>query len=166
MLAADQRQDIRTYWTFRDGMTSIDRAIKKGRHIVVLEVLQKLQQLHVSLKSIEKYKLLVCYSIYWITMNTDIENHFKMVQHSLLFSKHDWRKKIIHHEIPGMPWKVMGADMFYSEQKKFLCLVDYHSKFPVVKKRENLSADSLILTCKSAFFRIWSTKENNVRHRW
>ena len=33
----------------------------------------------------------------------------------------------------------------------YLCIVDCQSKIPVIKKTENLSADSLILTCKIIF---------------
>ena len=41
--------------------------------------------------------------------------------------------------------------MFTLCNKNYLCIVDYHSKFPVIKKTEDLSADSLILACKIIF---------------
>ena len=44
------------------------------------------------------------------------------------------------------PWEVVGADMF-TLQIKF-CIVGYHSKLPVIKKTEDLSADSLLLALK------------------
>ena len=56
------------------------------------------------------------------------------------------------------PWNsrqtkdVVGTDMFTLHNKYNLCIVDYHSKFPVIKKMEYLSADSLILACKIFFF--------------
>ena len=31
--------------------------------------------------------------------------------------------------------------------KTCLCIVNYHSRFPIIKKTEDLSADSLILAC-------------------
>ena len=55
---------------------------------------------------------------------------------------------MIHHDIPVRPWDVIDADMFTLINKHYLCIVDYHSKFPVVKMTEDLSADSLILTSK------------------
>ena len=58
---------------------------------------------------------------------------------------------MIHHDIPVRPWDVIDADMFTVNNKHYLCIVDYHSKFPIIKKAENLSADSLILTCKVIF---------------
>ena len=35
--------------------------------------------------------------------------------------------------------------------KNYLCIVDYHSKFPVIKYTEDLSADILIPACKIIF---------------
>ena len=41
--------------------------------------------------------------------------------------------------------------MFTLNNKYYLCIVDYHSKFPVFKKTEDPSTDSLILICKIIF---------------
>ena len=58
---------------------------------------------------------------------------------------------MIHHDILVRPWDIIGADMFTLNNKQYLCIVDYHSKFPIIKKIKDLSADSLILTCKIIF---------------
>ena len=54
-------------------------------------------------------------------------------------------------KIPLRPWEVIGADVFHFNNKNYLCIVDYNSKFPVVKRLEGLSADSLIDTVKIIF---------------
>ena len=41
--------------------------------------------------------------------------------------------------------------MFTLYNKNNLCIVDYHSKFPIVKKAEDMAADSLILVFKVIF---------------
>ena len=46
---------------------------------------------------------------------------------------------------------MIGVDMFTLNDKNYLCIVDYHSKFLISKKTEDLSADCLILTCKTIF---------------
>ena len=61
------------------------------------------------------------------------------------------RKKIIHHDIHGKPREVIGADMFTLNNKYYLCIVDYQSKLPIVKRADNISAESLILACKVIF---------------
>ena len=66
----------------------------------------------------------------------------------MLYISSDTKDKMIHNDIPVRPWEVIGTDMFTLNNKHYLCIVDCHSKFPVIKKTEDLSADSLILMCK------------------
>ena len=37
--------------------------------------------------------------------------------------------------------------MFTLNNKNYLCIVDYQSKFPVIKKENDLSTETLILAC-------------------
>ena len=131
-------------------MTVIDGAVTKGRHIVILEALQQqvLKQLHINHMGIKKTKLLACESVYWMGINVVIESHIKIVLHALTSSKHNQQ---IHHNITGKPWYIIGVDMFTLNNKNYLCIVDYHSKFPTVKKAEDISADSSIVACKVTF---------------
>ena len=57
----------------------------------------------------------------------------------------------MHHEILRKPWEVVGADIFTSNNRKYLCTVGYHGKFPKIKKTEDLLADSIIVACKIIF---------------
>ena len=57
----------------------------------------------------------------------------------------------MHHDIPLRSWEVIGADIFHFKNKHYLCIVDYNSKFPVIKRLEGLSADNLINTVKTIF---------------
>ena len=54
---------------------------------------------------------------------------------------------------------MLDADMFHINNKNYLCIVDYHSKFQVVKKTEGLLADSLILAFKVVFSEYGIPKE-------
>ena len=66
---------------------------------------------------------------------------------------------MIHHDIPVRPWDVIGTDMLTVNNKHYLCIVDYHSKFPIIKKTEDVSADNLILTYKIIFAEYGLPKE-------
>ena len=46
---------------------------------------------------------------------------------------------------------MIGADVFQLNNKNYSCIVDYHSKFPVVKRIEGLLADNLIDALKIIF---------------
>ena len=41
--------------------------------------------------------------------------------------------------------KYLGIDMFTLHNKNYLCIVDYHSKFPVIKKMEDVSYHLVII---------------------
>ena len=58
------------------------------------------------------------------------------------------KEKVIYHDISIRLWGVISADMFILDNKQYFCIVDYNSKFPIVKKTADLSADILILLCK------------------
>ena len=111
---------------------------------------QVLDQLHINHMWIEKTKLLAHESIYLVNINGDIKNFIKNVLHvmCLTFQQTQLKDKMVHHDIPVRAWDMTGAEMFTLNKKHYLCIVDYHSKFPIIKKTEDLSADSLILSCK------------------
>ena len=46
---------------------------------------------------------------------------------------------------------MLDVDIFQLNNKNYLCVVDYHSKFPVIKRMEELSAENLIATVKIIF---------------
>ena len=58
---------------------------------------------------------------------------------------------MVHHDIPLRPWEVLGADVFHFNTHNYLCIIDYHSKFPVIKRMEGLSLESQIATTKVIF---------------
>ena len=87
-------------------------------------------------------KLLVCKSVYWVNIDNDIEDHLKYCNTYLQFQHTQPKEKIIHHDIPLRPWEVLGVDIFHLSNKNYLCVVDYDSKFPVIKRMEGLSAEN------------------------
>ena len=46
--------------------------------------------------------------------------------------------------IPERPWESVGADIVSINKKYYLCIVDYHSKFPIINQVEGFSAVNLI----------------------
>ena len=135
-------QDIRPYWLIKDDMSVIDGVTMKGRCITIPKALQQqaLNQLHVNDMGIEKTNLLTHILVYWVNINNDIKNYIK----NCTFQQMQPKEKIIHHDIPIRPWDVVGTDRFHINNKNYLCITVYHSKLPVVKKTEGLSADNLI----------------------
>ena len=104
----------------------------------------------------EKTSLLPCESIYCINNKADTEEtyfHFLST----------WPKdETVSHEIPGRLWESVGADIFTIDNKCYLHIVDYHSKFPIIEEVEGFGAENRIKICK-IFFRIWTDQKNGFR---
>ena len=131
----------------------IDGVILKGRCVVIPESLQKqvLEQLYVNHMGIEKTKPR---AHEWNLVDNYQQWYWKAYKNCptcLDFQQKQPKEKIIHLEVPENPKEIVGADMFTLHNRNYLCILDYHSTFSVIKKIKDLSAESLILTCKIFF---------------
>ena len=46
----------------------------------------------------------------------------------------------LDHEIPAVPWSKVATDIFIFESKSYLLVVDYTSRFPIVRELKSMSA--------------------------
>ena len=99
---------------------------------------------------IEKTKLLAQECVYCPSINADINKYIKQCPTCLQFQQMQPQERIMYHNIPLQPWEVVRADMFHYNNKNYLCIVDYNSKFPIVK-RLGLSAENLTNAVKIIF---------------
>ena len=133
----------------RDEVAVLDGIAIKGRIIIIPTSLQKntLDQFYINHIGIENMRLLTCKSIYWISPNADIEDTIKNFPLYLNFQAIQSKDRNLSQEISEKLWKSLGTDIFSIYHKHSLCIVDYHSKLPVMQQMEGLSADNLIETC-------------------
>ena len=114
---------------------------------------------------IEKTRLLVCESVYYIIINTVIESTAEQCATCMEYQQTKPCEKIIPHEMLHKPWEVVGANIFTVKNNLLLCIVDYYSKFPVIKKTDGLSAGGLIRAVKIGFFSEFRLSKTSVRCR-
>ena len=84
-------------------------------------------------------------------MNVDIENTMKQCATSPDYQQIQPHEKTIPYVIPCKPWEVVGADTFSINNNMPLCIVDYNTKFPIIKKADGLSAEDLFSAAKIVF---------------
>ena len=111
--------DIRPYWSYRDNLAVIEGVIMMWRCIIIPAELkqQVLDQLHLNHMGIEKTKLLMHESVYWVNINTDIKKHIKGCNTCLDFQQMQCSEKIIHHGILLRLCEVLGVDIFHLNNK-------------------------------------------------
>ncbi|UYV73615.1 K02A2.6-like [Cordylochernes scorpioides] len=65
-------------------------------------------------------------------------------------SKHE---PLIPTNFPTRPWQKIGMDLFKFENKWYLVVIDYYSRFPEVVQLDRLTANVVVRGCKSIFAR-------------
>ena len=144
---------LHPYWNYRDELTVSNGLILKGSRIVIPKSLQPdvLQQLHYAHQGAEKCKLRAKGSVFWANINRDIEEMVKSCSpcqhHQTLNSK----EPLLAHEVPPRPWHTLGSDIFHWNAADYLLVIDYYSKFPVIRKLLNMHASTVVANLKSIF---------------
>ena len=87
--------DIRPYSSYKDDLAVIGGIVMKGRCIIIPKMLkqQALNQVHGNHMGMEKMKLLVCKSIYWVNINNDVDNYVKNYSTCLVFQQTQPKEK-------------------------------------------------------------------------
>ena len=74
-----------------------------------------------------------------------------LAEHECRHWKHCKTACHIPYEVPCKPWEVVGADIFSIKDYTLLCIEDYYSKFPNIRKADSLAANDLVKTAKIVF---------------
>ena len=137
---------LRPYWSVRDSLAIQDSLVIMGQRIIIPESLRPsmLKQLHSGHQGMEKLKLRAKGTIYWPGIYKAIEQLVAACPTCQEFQNSQCKEPMIPSEIPPRQWHTVGGDLFFFEQKWFLLVTDYYSKFPFVRKLSNLTAKCVI----------------------
>ena len=126
--------DLRAYLSFRDELAVEAGVISKGRQILVPPSMQKdiLKQLHSGHKGVEKKRRLARESVYWVKINSDIENTCKSCESCQEQQDANRREPLLPHCLPARPWQHIATDLFQIHDRHYLLTVDRYSKYPLV----------------------------------
>ena len=79
-------------------------------------------------------------------MNANIQNTVKPCSTCL-----EYLEKTTPYNVLAKPWEVVGAFIFMINNENLLCIVQYYSNIPLVKKVEGMLAKDLIGAIKVVF---------------
>ena len=92
--------------------------------------------------------------VYWPGLNDQLEHIILNCQLCLKYSKSK-NKSTPHtalgHEVPATPWGKVATDIIHYESQPYLLIVDYTSRFPIVRQLKSMSAQHVTEQLKSIF---------------
>ena len=144
---------LQQYWTYKECISMENGLLFKDDRLIVPEVERNyiLDLLHYGHYGIKHTQDRARESVFWPGITKDIENKVKdcviCQQNST-----SQTKEIMHpHDTPKGPWMKLGVDLFEHNKKQYLLVVDYFSKFPIIRKLHSLSTGSIINELKGIF---------------
>ena len=67
-------------------------------------------------------------------------------------------------EVPLHAWERLGMDLFKLNEEHFLLVIDYYSRFLILRKQNSLRTATTVLHLKQIFLGIWHPKD--CSNRW
>ena len=133
-----------------------DGLILKGTRIVIPDEKGEeiLKQIHEGHLGLNKCQMHAKETVYWPGLNDQLEQLILNCQLCLKYSRLK-KKGTMHtalgHEVPLVPCSKVAADIFHYESQPYLLIVNYTSRFPIVRKLKSMSAQHIIEHFKSIF---------------
>ena len=148
--------NIQKYWTFHEELTIEDGLILKGMQIVIPEKMREdiLKQICEGHLGFNKCQMRVKETIYWPGLNYQLENLILNCQLCLKYSKSKNKSTpltALGHELPAVPWSKVATDIFHYESQPYLLVVDYTSRFTIVRRLNSMSVQCVTEHFKSIF---------------
>ena len=141
------------FWTNRDDITLEDGILFRGIQMIIPRSLQPkyLKKLHESHMGEEKSLLLARTTIYWPSYTEDIRQQVRNCESCQATRSSQQQENLNPHDVPAGPWKKIAMDYFDWDQKKYLLIADYYSRFPVLRSVTNMTASHLVTALKTIF---------------
>ncbi|UYV60495.1 K02A2.6-like, partial [Cordylochernes scorpioides] len=147
-------QALLSYWHVKDELGVQNGLLMRSCRLVIpasmkLEILDKLHAGHFG---ITKTRLRARETVWWPGISEEIAETVRKcsvcIQEAV--SKHE---PLIPTNFPTRPWQKIGMDLFKFENKWYLVVIDYYSRFPEMIQLDRLTAIVVVRSCKSIFAR-------------
>ena len=149
-------QELQKYWMFCEELTIEDGLILKGMRIVIPDKKREeiLKQIHEGHLGLNNCQMLAKETVYWPGLNDQLEQLILNCQLCLKYSRSKDKgtpHTALGHEGPPVPWSKVATDIFHYESQPYLLIVDYTSRFLIVRKLKSMPAQHITEHFKSIF---------------
>ena len=132
---------LHPYWNFRDELTVESGILIKNSKVLIPETLKQIHQGH---QGIEACRSRAREFVFWVNINSDLK---EMVEKcDICQSQQNSTTSVQKYvsEVPPHPWHTLGSDLFYFQRIDFLVVVDYFSKYLIVRKIPSSTSSAVI----------------------
>ena len=137
---------LHPYWNFRDELTIESGILMKNSKVLIPETLKQkyLIQIHQGHQGIKACRSRAREFVFWVNINNDLK---ELVEKCDLCQSQQNSTTIVQKyvsEVPPHPWHTVGSDLLYFQRIDFLVVVDYFSKYLIVRKIPSSTSSAVI----------------------
>lgn len=138
-------QELWDYWNFRCDLVIDDGLVLKGDRLIIPRTLRKevLEAIHNGHQGESKCILLARESVFWPNISKDIREVVKSCDTCLRYQQAPEKLPLLQPDLPTRPWEKLGTDLFEYKDKRYLMVVDYYSRFPLVRQIPDIRAETV-----------------------
>ena len=143
------------YWQYRNEISRTDGLLLYRNQIIIPQSMRRemLEKIHVGHLGMDKCKQRARQSVFWPSMNRDIEEFVRKCKECSRHQPSKPTEPLQSHELPSYPWQRVGSDLFSWGHKDYLILVDYLTLWPEVYKLDRANSANVITSFKDSFSR-------------
>ena len=101
--------------------------------------------------AVDKMQLRALETVYWPGINKDILKQYQSCKTCIKHSKSQRCEPLQSHPTLELPWYTVATDLFEIKNSKYLLLVDYYSRFPILHKLGSTTSKVLVQEMKAVF---------------
>ena len=137
---------LHPYWNYRDELMIESGILMKNSKVLIPETLKQkyLIQIHQGHQGIEACRSRAREFVFWLNINNDLK---EMVEKCDICQSQQNSTPIVQNyisEVPPHPWHTLGSDLFYFQRIDFLVVVDYFSKYLIIRKIPSSTSSAVI----------------------
>ena len=149
----DFPEQLLDFWSFRQEISEKDGLLYKNQRLIMphSKRLETLKVLHLGHYAVDKMQLRALETVYWPGINKDILKQYQSCKTCIKHSKSQRCEPLQSHPTPELPWHTVATDLFEIKNSKYLLLVDYYSRFPILCKLSSTMSKVLVQEMKAVF---------------
>ena len=152
----DCPEQLLDFWSFRQEISEEDGLLYKNQRLIMphSERLETLKVLHLGHYAVDKMQLRALETVYCPRINKDILKHYQSCKTCIRYLKSQRNEPLQSHPTPEVPQHTVATDLFKTKNSKYLLIVDYYSRFPVLHQQSSTTSRVLVQEMKADFAKL------------
>ena len=136
---------MRNYWLFRDELSIEDGLVLKSERVIIPQTLRKdyMTATHEGHQGVTRCQARAQSCVYWPGISRKIEDYISTCLPCQTNQPRQKKETMEPIDTPSIPWHTISADLFTHQNNKYLLIADYHSKYPIAEKLNDMSSQAV-----------------------